>query len=253
MGLTGAKPLQRLLCQIKHMYHHFYGLQDSPFALTPDPTYLFLSASHKEALASMIYGVHERKGFVLIVGEVGTGKTTLIRHLLGQSTAQIKTAFIYNVVPIRWVLIRDPQEQFATQALLSTKLAATPQQILAWCVRRWRIKVTCEEARAHLGMETQRQWSEKAIAARRPACWGCTRCQPHGCSKSSRCPHTARHGTPNSADRLGHACVCAALRLWSQQHFQRSNTESDVIKVPRALFERLTESSAMLRKWIKSS
>jgi general secretion pathway protein A len=96
MGLTGAKPLQRLLCQRQHMYQHFYGLQDSPFALTPDPTYLFLSASHKEALASMIYGVHERKGFVLIVGEVGTGKTTLIRHLLGQRRAQIKTAFIDN-------------------------------------------------------------------------------------------------------------------------------------------------------------
>jgi hypothetical protein len=71
-------------------------------------------------------------------------------------------------VPIRWVLIRDPQEKFATQALLSTQLAATPQQILAWFVRRWQMEVTFEEARAHLGMETQRQWSEKAIARTTP-------------------------------------------------------------------------------------
>src|SRR5262249_32551820 len=78
-------------------------------------------------------------------------------------------------VPIRWVLIRDPQEKCATQALLSTQLATTPQQILAWFVRRWHMEVTFEEARAHLGMETQRQWSEKAIALRRPACWVCTR------------------------------------------------------------------------------
>ena len=75
-------------------------------------------------------------------------------------------------VPIRWVLIRDPQEKCATQALLSTKLEATPPQLLAWCVSRWQMAVTCEEARAHLGMETQRQWSEKAIARTTPCLLG---------------------------------------------------------------------------------
>lgn len=80
------------------MYHNFYGLRESPFALTPDPKYLFLSEAHKEALASMIYGVQERKGFVLILGEVGTGKTTLIRHILGQFGTNIKTVFIFNSV-----------------------------------------------------------------------------------------------------------------------------------------------------------
>ena len=80
------------------MYHHFYGLRESPFALPPDPRYLFLSPSHKEALAAMIYGVHERKGFILILGEVGTGKTTLVRHILRQSGTNITTAFIFTPV-----------------------------------------------------------------------------------------------------------------------------------------------------------
>jgi hypothetical protein len=72
-------------------------------------------------------------------------------------------------VAIRWVLIRDPQKRFHPQALLSTALAHTPEQILAWFVRRWTIEVTFEEARAHLGMETQRQWNDRAIARSTPA------------------------------------------------------------------------------------
>ncbi len=72
-------------------------------------------------------------------------------------------------VAIRWVLIRDPQEQFKPQALLSTNLEHTPEQILTWFVRRWTVEVTFEEARAHLGMETQRQWNDLAIARTTPA------------------------------------------------------------------------------------
>ena len=78
------------------MYAQFYGLRESPFALTPDPRYLFMSEPHKEALASAIYGVQERKGFVLILGEVGTGKTTLIRHLLGRFGPNIRSVFVFN-------------------------------------------------------------------------------------------------------------------------------------------------------------
>ena len=72
-------------------------------------------------------------------------------------------------VTIRWVLIRDPQEHFKPQALLSTQLEHTPAQMLTWFVRRWTMEVTWEEARAHLGMETQRQWNERAIARATPA------------------------------------------------------------------------------------
>src|SRR5262245_51833341 len=78
------------------MYATFYGLRDSPFALTPDPRYLFLSEAHREALASATYGVQEHKGFVLILGEVGTGKTTLIRHLLGSFGPDIRSVFVFN-------------------------------------------------------------------------------------------------------------------------------------------------------------
>ena len=72
------------------------------------------------------------------------------------------------VVPIRWVLIRDPEHRFAPQALLCTDLARDPAQIVAWFVRRWSVEVTFQEARAHLGVETQRQWSDQAIARTTP-------------------------------------------------------------------------------------
>jgi hypothetical protein len=72
-------------------------------------------------------------------------------------------------VPIRWVLIRDPQGQFKPQALLCTDPRVKPEQIIQWFVLRWQLEVTLEEARAHLGMETQRQWSDKAIVRTTPA------------------------------------------------------------------------------------
>src|SRR5262249_35964957 len=72
-------------------------------------------------------------------------------------------------VAIRWVLMRDPQARFKPQALLSTTLEYTCEQMLTWFVRRWTIEVTWEEARAHLGMETQRQWNDRAIARTTPA------------------------------------------------------------------------------------
>lgn len=72
------------------------------------------------------------------------------------------------IVPIRWVLIRDPQQRFAPQALLCTDLHRAPEQILGWFVQRWQLEVTFQETRAHLGVETQRQWSDLAIARTTP-------------------------------------------------------------------------------------
>ena len=67
-------------------------------------------------------------------------------------------------MPIRWVLIRDPKHRFPTQALLCTDLTRDPAQIIAWFVRRWSVEMTFQEVRAHLGVETQRQSSDTAIA-----------------------------------------------------------------------------------------
>jgi hypothetical protein len=72
------------------------------------------------------------------------------------------------VVPIRWVLLRDPQQRFAPQALLCTDPARDPLQIVRWFVRRWQVEVTFREVRDHLGVETQRQWSDRAIARTTP-------------------------------------------------------------------------------------
>jgi len=64
------------------MYLNFYNLRKHPFHITPDPEFLYLSPSHKEALAAIIYGIEEMKGFVAIVGAVGVGKTTILRSYL---------------------------------------------------------------------------------------------------------------------------------------------------------------------------
>jgi len=103
-----------------------------------------------------------------------------IDNWYGQGPTQIEitsdTAVWYHngipAVPIRWVLIRDPQAKFETRALLSTDQTVTPHQILHWFVRRWQVEVTFQEVRTHLGVETQRQWSDKAIARTTPALFG---------------------------------------------------------------------------------
>lgn len=75
-------------------------------------------------------------------------------------------------VPIRWVVIRDPKGKFKTQALLSTNLKVKPVQIVKWFVLRWQLEVTFHEVRTHLGVETQRQWSDRAIVRTTPALLG---------------------------------------------------------------------------------
>ena len=71
-------------------------------------------------------------------------------------------------LPVRWVLVRDPKGKFSTQALLCTDLLLSPVQILEHFVQRWQLEVTFEEVRAHLGVETQRQWTDLAIARTTP-------------------------------------------------------------------------------------
>lgn len=78
------------------MYHEFYALREKPFSLSPDPRFLFLSDSHREALAHLLYGIEQGEGFIVLTGEVGTGKTTLSRTLLQRIEPGTEIAFIFN-------------------------------------------------------------------------------------------------------------------------------------------------------------
>lgn len=151
----------------------------------------------------------------------------------------------FHPVWMRWVLVRDPQGQYEPQAFLSTRVDHTPLQILTWFVRRWRMEVTFEEARAHLGLETQRQWSAMAIARATPVLLGlfslvtlradclCTR---HTMPVRLAAWYTKER--PTFAD----AIALTRRYLWSSCHFSTSSHRRDVVKVPRSLLERLTDA-----------
>ena len=148
---------------------------------------------------------------------------------------------------IRWVLIRDPLGQFATQALLCTDTTAEPAQILAWFVQRWQLEVTFEEARRHLGIETQRQWSDLAIGRTTPALFGLFSLvtllvQQRRADTTVPVRQAAwyRKERPTFADAL----ALVRRDLWQQGCFHTSAPESDLVKVPRSLVERLTETLA---------
>lgn len=89
------------------MYLNFYQLTREPFHVTPDPDFLYLSESHKQALAAIIYGVKQRKGFITITGPVGSGKTTILRAFLKQADpAEIKVIYVFNpTVPFSKLIV----------------------------------------------------------------------------------------------------------------------------------------------------
>ncbi len=79
------------------MYNAFFGFRENPFNLSPDPAFLYRSPQHEEALANLIYGVHSRKGFIVLTGEVGTGKTTMLECLRDYLESQyVEFAFVFN-------------------------------------------------------------------------------------------------------------------------------------------------------------
>jgi general secretion pathway protein A len=94
------------------MYEQFYGLEASPFNITPDPRYLFFSAQHREAYEHIVFGVGQRKGFIQVTGEVGTGKTTLCRAVLEELRESYATALILNPVMTGIQLIRSILREF---------------------------------------------------------------------------------------------------------------------------------------------
>jgi len=148
-------------------------------------------------------------------------------------------------VPIRWLLIRDPQGQFDTQALLCTDLTQAPAQVLAWFVQRWQLEVTFEEVRRHLGVETQRQWSDAAIRRTTPALLGLfsliTLLAHQQMTASPTAPRQAawyHKSLPTFSDAL----AIVRRELWGQQTFFMSSGDTDLVKIPRAVLEHFTDT-----------
>ena len=185
--------------------------------------------------------------------ETTTWRGVMLSQWYGQGNKAVEiatgTAVWYSkalpTVPLRWVLVRDPQHKLEPQAFLCTDETVEPEQILAWFIRRWQIEVTFEEARAHLGMETQRQWSSRAIARTTPAIL----------ALYSVVTLTAKQLVPQDDLMIRHAAwyakdsptfsdTIALVRrsLWSEGIYGGSRDQHDMVKIPRALFDRLTET-----------
>jgi hypothetical protein len=149
-------------------------------------------------------------------------------------------------VPLRWTLIRDPQGEFRTQALLCTDLGAEPERIISWFVRRWQMESTFQEVRQRLGFETQRHWSQRAIQRTAPALLAMFSvvtlfAHQHMTKSAQTVRRTAwyRKSYPTFSDAL----ALVRKELWAQeQTFCGSVREADTLKVPRQFVERLTDA-----------
>jgi hypothetical protein len=148
----------------------------------------------------------------------------------------------HPAVPLRWVIVRDPRGKFKTQALLCTDLQAKPQQIVEWFVQRWQLEVTFRDVREHLGVETQRQWSDLAIARTTPALLGlfsfvtvlAHRLAQRGKVLSRR---TAWYAKPRPT--FSDALAAVRYQLWRCPTFHTSPANRDITKLPAAVLKRL--------------
>lgn len=149
-------------------------------------------------------------------------------------------------VPVRWVIVRDPADEFSAQALLSTNLESDPAQMLEWFVRRWQVEVTFEEARAHLGMETQRQWSDKAIARTTPAVLALfsvvTLLAHHRYREKQELFVRQAAWYVKRLPTFADALATVRQQLWHEVGFRTSRSATNSVKVDRALLERLTDA-----------
>jgi hypothetical protein len=181
-------------------------------------------------------------------------KPTKIANWYGSEQRMVeiasRTAVWYSTglfaVPVRWVLVRDPEGEFKPQALVCTDLRAEPEKILSWFVMRWQLEVTFQEMRRHLGFETQRQWSDMAIRRTTPALLGLfslvtlfTHRQMRQAAGTYRRAAWYHKTDPTFADAL----ALVRKELWAQEEiFYRSRAETETVKVPRAYVERLTDA-----------
>jgi hypothetical protein len=151
-------------------------------------------------------------------------------------------------VPLRWVLIRDPKEEFETQALLCTDLDAKPERIISWFVRRWQMEATFQEMRQRLGFETQRHWSELAVRRTAPVLLGLfsmVTLFAHRYMAKKKSANVVRRAAWYEKQHPTFSDALALVRkeLWAREAtFCGSYAETDTVKVPRALVERLTDA-----------
>jgi hypothetical protein len=146
------------------------------------------------------------------------------------------------VVPIRWVLIRDPKGRFKTQALLCTDLKVKPIQIVKWFVWRWQLEVTFHEVRTHLGVETQRQWSNLAIIRTTPALLGLfslVTLLAHQHAHRRKLPIRQAAWYHKTTPTFSDALALVRGQIWRHQCFQQVDSLTDNLKLPSIIQNRL--------------
>jgi len=147
-------------------------------------------------------------------------------------------------VAIRWVLIRDPEGTFAPQALLCTDLSVYALQIVSWFVLRWQLEVTYHEVRTHLGVETQRQWSDLAILRTTPALLGLfsfVTLLAHDLAATGPFPLQQAAWYPKALPTFADAIALARRHLWVHTAFCMSPGHPEMQQVPRVLVDRLAD------------
>lgn len=148
----------------------------------------------------------------------------------------------YPPLPIRWVLIRDPKGKFKTQALLCTDLKKTPVQIIKWFILRWQMEVTFHEVREHVGVETQRQWSDLAIVRITPALLGLfslVTLMAHQQAQRRKLPIRQAAWYHKTTPTFSDALALVRRQIWLQECFQMVTPSSDNLKLPAATQNRL--------------
>lgn len=147
-------------------------------------------------------------------------------------------------VPIRWVLVQDPNGEMDTQAFFCTDPQADPEQILSQFVRRWQMEVTFQEVRAHLGVETQRQWSDLAILRTTPALLGLYSLVCLWATPLFETGIKPRGAAWYDKSQLTFSDAIAALRytLWTQDNFSTSTQSQTVSKLTQPIIERMAEA-----------
>ena len=148
-------------------------------------------------------------------------------------------------VPIRWVVIRDPKGKFKPHALLCTQLAAQPERIVEWFIQRWKVEVTFREVRTHLGVETQRQWSDQAIARTTPLLLGLfslITLFAHHSTLRGKLPIRQAAWYKKTLPTFADALASVRQRFWYNFTFQTAHATKDRAKVSTALLNRFTDA-----------